>query len=90
MVLGKDGEGGWPIIPSGLWLTWVRVPLGSWSLQREGQKGPTGNWSRLALETRWRTLLVPMLRQTTVRIGSYADRKKSGWELARSTGRFVG
>ena len=41
------------IITSGLWLSWVMAPLGPWSLER-GRGGLAGNWSRLALEARWR------------------------------------
>ena len=45
--------GGGPIITSGLWPSWVILPLGPWSLPR-GRGGPAGNWSRPALEARWR------------------------------------
>ena len=46
-------RGGVPMITSGLGLSWVMVPLGPWSLER-GRGDPAGNWSRLALEARWR------------------------------------
>ena len=47
------GKGGGPIITSGLWSSWVILPLGPWSLPR-GRGGPAGNWSRPALKARWR------------------------------------
>ena len=40
-------------ITSGLWPSWVILPLGPWSLPM-ARGGPAGNWSRPALEARWR------------------------------------
>ena len=47
----RGGEG--LMITSVLGLSWVVVPLGLWSLAK-GRRGPAGNWSRPALEARWR------------------------------------
>ena len=44
---------GCPIVTSGLLPSWVILPPGPWPLPR-GRGGPAGNWSRLAVEARWR------------------------------------
>ena len=56
-VPGTSRKGGWfPMITSGLGLSWVMMPLDPWSLE-SSKGGPSGNWSRLALETRSRIWL---------------------------------
>ena len=49
---GERGRG-CLIITSGLWLSWVMVPDGPWSLER-GQGDPAGTWPHPALEAWWR------------------------------------
>ena len=56
----RKGIGGGPIITSGLWLSWVILPA-SWSLVPRKER-KAGNWSRPALEARWRIFVVVVHR----------------------------